>query len=363
MFLILLKTPETPETALTGFKVIKKILASLCFVGAFYDICLFFFSKTGQSQLMNDFALTTVFYFIVISILFSTWRILHVEKRNFMFLVYNATIGVVTTIAYIIGVAIYNSPYPFISFEHFIAFDGSTYGYSICCIQSILLLITVALYGPYTAFLAYKAHKKSMELLPEDMKRGINNMSRIAVLVGIYFIMILGDMVLPNPSYDIFLLVCDPIVIILIAIETLNSFTTYKRYEEELEKKRMNEQMEDRDKIFIKALNEWVEKKRYCDGTLSVYDVARELNVSYGYMNNYFKNIVHVPFRTWRIVQRIDEAKRIMIEDDNNYSISDIAAIVGYNDRANFYRHFKYYEDSTPEEYRKKAMKSKIIDD
>lgn len=363
MFLILLKTPETPEMALTGFKVIKKVLASLCFVGAIYDACLFFFSKTGQSQLMNDFALPTVFYFIVISILFSTWQILHVEKRNIMFLVHNAAIGVATTTAYLIGIALYSSPYPFISFEHFIAFDSSTYGYTICCIQSVLLLITVVFYGPYTAYLAYKAHKESMELLPEEMKRGINNMSRIAVLVGIYFIMILGDMVFQSPSYDIFLLVCDPIIIILIAIETLNSFATYKRYEEELEKKRMNEQMADRDKVFMKALNEWVENKRYCDGTLSVYDVARELNVSYGYMNNYFKNIVHVPFRTWRIGLRIDEAKRIMVEEDNSYSISDIASRVGYNDRANFYRHFKDYEDSTPEEYRKRAMKSKKIED
>lgn len=363
MFLILLKTPETPEMALTGFKVIKNVLASLCFVGAFYDVCLFLFAKTGQHQIMNDFALPTVFYFIAISILFSTWRILHVEMRNFIFIIHNAVVGTATTIAYFIGAAMFSSPYPLFSFEHITEYDSSPFGHTICCIQSIILLITIVCYGLYTVFLAYKAHKKSMELLPQEMKQGINNMSRITVLVGIYFLMIIGDTIFTSTGYDIFLLTCDPIIIILIAIETLNGFTTYKRYEEELEKKRVNEQMADRDKVFMNALKKWIDDKRYCDGTLSVYDVARELNVSYGYMNNYFRNIMHIPFRTWRIGLRIDEAKRLMSEEDRKYSISDIASTVGYNDRANFYRHFKDYEDSTPEEYRRRAMKSKKIDD
>ena len=358
MFLTLLKTPETPATALTGFKVIKNVLASLCYVAAVYDACLFFISKTGQHQLMNDFALPTVFYFIVISILISTWRILHVEKRNLIFLSHNAAIGTVVTAAYVIGSLVYNSGQDYFSYEHFIAYDSSTYGYTICCLQSILLIITVVCYGFYTAVLAYKAHKKSMELLPEEMKRGIDNMNRIAALVGFYFLLIIGDAIFTSVEYDVFLLMFDPFIVILIAIETLNGFTTYKKYEEELEKKRMLEQMADRDKVFMNALKDWVDNKRYCDGSLSVYDVARELGVSYGYMNNYFKNIVHIPFRTWRIGLRIDEAKRLMSDKDNNYSIGDIAAIVGYNDRANFYRHFKDYEDTTPEEYRKSSMKS-----
>ncbi|MDY4787672.1 MAG: helix-turn-helix domain-containing protein [Bacteroidaceae bacterium] len=99
------------------------------------------------------------------------------------------------------------------------------------------------------------------------------------------------------------------------------------------------------------ALDEWVATKQYADTERGVDEIARELGTNYAALRQYFQRHQGTTFRSWRTDLRLEEAKRLLVEEPN-LSLNDIMDMVGFNDRGNFYRHFQKKVGCSPSAYR-----------
>lgn len=100
-----------------------------------------------------------------------------------------------------------------------------------------------------------------------------------------------------------------------------------------------------------KSLELWVKEKRYREYDKSREDIAKELRTSKESLHMYFTTVKKIDFRTWRTELRIEEAKRILLEDKNS-SVNIIGEMAGFSDRANFYRQFVKFVGCSPREWR-----------
>ena len=65
----------------------------------------------------------------------------------------------------------------------------------------------------------------------------------------------------------------------------------------------------------------------------------------------YFTTRKGMDFKTWRTELRVEEAKRLLLEN-KELSINVIGEISGFSDRSNFHRQFVRLVGCTPREWR-----------
>ncbi len=99
------------------------------------------------------------------------------------------------------------------------------------------------------------------------------------------------------------------------------------------------------------AIDDWVTTKRYLEPDVSVEEIARQMGISRQALSDYFSSELKIPFRSWRIEQRIAEAQRLLA-DNPSIPTGELCAHCGYNDRSNFHKHFLKVTGKTLAEYR-----------
>ena len=100
-----------------------------------------------------------------------------------------------------------------------------------------------------------------------------------------------------------------------------------------------------------KALDKWVQEKRYREYDRTRDDIARELRTTKEILHLYFATKMGVDFRTWRTNLRIEEAKTLLLEN-KDASINIIAEASGFSDKSNFHRQFVKIVGCSPKEWR-----------
>ncbi len=108
-----------------------------------------------------------------------------------------------------------------------------------------------------------------------------------------------------------------------------------------------------------RALEIWVDKKRYCEYDRSREDIARELHTSKDVLHNYFVVRKGVDFKTWRTQLRIEEAKRLLLLS-KDASTNIIAEAAGFSDRSNFHRQFVRIVGCSPKQWRDSGGNPKL---
>ena len=109
-----------------------------------------------------------------------------------------------------------------------------------------------------------------------------------------------------------------------------------------------------KDKEFAKldkTIEEWIDKKLYCEFDKTRDQVAEELHTSKEILNMYFSTKIGVDFRTWRTNLRIEEAKKLLL-DNKDASINIIAEAAGFSDKSNFHRQFVKLVGCSPKNWR-----------
>jgi len=99
------------------------------------------------------------------------------------------------------------------------------------------------------------------------------------------------------------------------------------------------------------ALERWVGEKRFREYDLSREDIARELGTSKELLHQYFTLKKGIDFKTWRTMLRIEEAKRLLLEN-KEASINIIAEVSGFSDRSNFHHQFVKIVGCSPRQWR-----------
>ena len=105
------------------------------------------------------------------------------------------------------------------------------------------------------------------------------------------------------------------------------------------------------------ALSGWLEKKGWREPVRTLGEAAERLGTDTGRLHRYFEERVGMDFRTWRTRLRLEDAKRMLLEQPRRQA-AEIARLVGFSDRSNFARQFRAYTGRTPAEWRAKARMS-----
>ena len=98
-------------------------------------------------------------------------------------------------------------------------------------------------------------------------------------------------------------------------------------------------------------IEKWVKQKKFSEYDKSREEVAQELNTSKEILHMYFTTRKGMDFKTWRTELRVEEAKRLLLEN-KELSINVIGEISGFSDRSNFHRQFVRLVGCTPREWR-----------
>lgn len=98
------------------------------------------------------------------------------------------------------------------------------------------------------------------------------------------------------------------------------------------------------------AIDRWVESRQFVRCDLTVEEIAEQLCTTHEMFKWYFANRIGTPFRTWRQELRLEEAKRLLREED--VSVSAVHKMAGIADKSNFHKMFRKQTGMTPQEYK-----------
>ncbi|MDE6147546.1 MAG: helix-turn-helix domain-containing protein [Bacteroidales bacterium] len=99
------------------------------------------------------------------------------------------------------------------------------------------------------------------------------------------------------------------------------------------------------------SIDKWVEEKRYREYDKSREDIAKELNTTKETLHLYFTTKMGVDFKSWRTALRIEEAKRMLLEN-RDLSVHIVGELSGFSDRSNFHRQFTKLVGCSPKQWR-----------
>ena len=99
------------------------------------------------------------------------------------------------------------------------------------------------------------------------------------------------------------------------------------------------------------AIEKWIEEKKFSEYDKSREEVAKELGTTREQLHIYFTTVKKVDFKTWRTELRINEAKRLLLEN-KELSTNIIGEIAGFSDRSNFYRQFVKIVGCSPKQWK-----------
>jgi len=100
-----------------------------------------------------------------------------------------------------------------------------------------------------------------------------------------------------------------------------------------------------------RSIDQWVKQKKYCEYDKSREEVAKELRTTKEHLHIYFSTIKGVDFKTWRTELRVEEAKRLLLEN-KEVSTNIIGEAAGFSDRSNFHRQFVKIVGCSPKQWR-----------
>lgn len=94
--------------------------------------------------------------------------------------------------------------------------------------------------------------------------------------------------------------------------------------------------------------------KPYLKSDLKISELANSFSVPAYHLSQLINEEFFVNFYDFINKYRVEEAKKLLIEDTRNYKILAIAYEVGFNSKATFNRVFKKFTDLTPSEFKEK---------
>lgn len=100
---------------------------------------------------------------------------------------------------------------------------------------------------------------------------------------------------------------------------------------------------------------EWAQRddKPYVQESLTLLDVAEETKLSPRLLSEFLNKYYKVNFCTWINTLRIEEVKRLLLEQPN-LSIAEISMMVGFSDPASLSKIFKKISNESPSSYKKR---------
>lgn len=103
-------------------------------------------------------------------------------------------------------------------------------------------------------------------------------------------------------------------------------------------------------------VQQWVKGKGYRLPHRTLQEAAENIGTDSVKLHRYCINSLGMDFRAWRSSLRVEDAKKLLIEEPELPS-SQIARMVGVKDRSNFFRQFTEITGSSPDKWRQEHAK------
>ena len=88
-----------------------------------------------------------------------------------------------------------------------------------------------------------------------------------------------------------------------------------------------------------------------CKQNLTIVILAKEIGTNQKYLSRYFNETCNLSFRDWLNDLRMQEAKKILL-DNSNITVESIASECGFTSRTHFHALFVKMFGMTPSQYR-----------
>ncbi len=108
----------------------------------------------------------------------------------------------------------------------------------------------------------------------------------------------------------------------------------------------------DTDNIKTKLIELMEVDNLFCDENITIKKIADEVSITSHQLSEYLNNNLNMNFKTFINTYRIEDAKRLLIEEPDQTVLS-IAFAVGFSSQSTFYSVFSKYVGTTPQKYRK----------
>ena len=99
--------------------------------------------------------------------------------------------------------------------------------------------------------------------------------------------------------------------------------------------------------------------KPYLNADLQLDDIAQMIDISRHHASQLINDYFHQNFYEFINRYRVKEAKKMLLDTDNDHGIEDVAFQCGFNNRVSFYRTFKKFEGVSPTEFRNELLVDK----
>ena len=144
------------------------------------------------------------------------------------------------------------------------------------------------------------------------------------------------------------------------ACRLINYDRFYRKIEEVLSDETILPELQNEDKTttiliskpFETNLKIWLDKKYFLQPGVTIESVALQVGTNRSYFSEYINSVKGKTFRQWINELRIDEAKKLMIENPK-MTLNELALQVGYSDKSHFIRQFSKLTGIFPKEYKR----------
>ena len=310
----------------------------------------------------NDFLSPTVYYIQILLMGYAMLGILHYKRLGHSKWIYYATPIAILTLIYLIAYYFQSdgNVFSFRSYETFtrtqIAKDMSTAG-----LVLIVLLLIQSIYILLREIKIY--HKKLNNFFAGGIVVSAYKVGMIVNAFIAYLILSALDLIFADEKTGPIFSLLSSILFATFSIFIINSSHIHSKVSSISEEPaKAPEEKESKPEISytesVRSIRniilEWTERedKPYLRESLSIKEVADEMNISSRLLSEYINSIYNINYNTWINSLRIKEVIRLL-QDKPEMPLSQIAIETGFGDQSILGKSFKRIVGKTPSAFRK----------
>lgn len=363
-----------------SYRSIRLLLA----IGTFLDATIYFISGVCtthgyDAQILNQHIIPVIFNIQISVMAYALMGLLHLRHINrYTPLVYNIS-AVIAAVTIFISYYIWSDGV--LSWESYVNFTNEC-RFAICFRTIYVGYLGLALVRTCVNLICAShryIHIVENYFSEEEVISGRHLSGSVYVFVT-YFTLSVAVIICPNTFANQIMELGITVCLMLFAIMIINLHNTYfKIYpphnlammlqsleerkngttEEVKEEPKVESSIESARKIIRGSIEdiivEWSQRedKPYAQESLTLLDVAEDTKLSPRLLSEFLNKYYKVNFCTWINTLRIEEVKRLLLEQPN-LSLAEISMMVGFSDPASLSKIFKKISNESPSAYKKR---------
>ncbi len=224
--------------------------------------------------------------------------------------------------------------------------------YSACGLYVLYLVYCLLLFRK-----EYKKHVSRMDnYYSEDERKRliwINNVFYMALTIGILAVL----SIFGTPLFYTLFAVLYAVFYVYVGVRYVNYVNTFHYISNVVAVEDVAEEVSassDDNNLEAKIV-QWVQERKYTQGYITLDNLAADLNTNRTYLSRHINATMGCNFKTWISNLRIEDAKRLLLEDRDLSAVS-VGELVGISDKSSFFRQFMNVVGVTPRDYREKHI-------